>query len=208
MVGPPSQARGSDDLSRGFGMSMGWGDLTHEGWVRLKLHLPKSGRRGGRWASRRRVINGILYRLRTGVPWWDLPVLTAVGQQGRPPRRLRQDDLQAKDRSRANDQRVEERKGRGHEVRQAGLRLPRNNHRRSDPLMAPTTMLRADPSPVSPASSPGRGDRAAPRQGTRPSPRPRTAARPRGRSRCARLSAASRRCPTASRSAAAASRAR
>ncbi len=54
-------------------MSMGRGDLTTEEWARLKPHLPKSGRRGGRWASHRRIINGILYRNRTGVPWRDLP---------------------------------------------------------------------------------------------------------------------------------------
>ncbi|MEU6785603.1 transposase [Nonomuraea angiospora] len=41
---------------------MGRGDSTHAEWARLKPHLPKSGRRGGRWAS-----------LRTGVPWRDLP---------------------------------------------------------------------------------------------------------------------------------------
>lgn len=52
---------------------MGRGDLTSEEWSRLKPHLPKSGQRGGRWASHRRIINGILYRLRTGVPWRDLP---------------------------------------------------------------------------------------------------------------------------------------
>jgi transposase len=40
----------------------------------LKPHLPVNGRQGGRWVSHRRVINGILYRARTGVPWRDLPV--------------------------------------------------------------------------------------------------------------------------------------
>ncbi len=54
-------------------MFMGWGDLTNEEWARLKPHLPKSGQRGGRWASHRRIINGVLYRNRTGVPWRDLP---------------------------------------------------------------------------------------------------------------------------------------
>ena len=54
-------------------MSMGRGDLTNEEWARLKPHLPESGRRGGRWVSHRRIINGILYRNRTGVPWRDLP---------------------------------------------------------------------------------------------------------------------------------------
>lgn len=29
---------------------------------------------GSQWASHRKVINGILFRTRTGVPWWDLPV--------------------------------------------------------------------------------------------------------------------------------------
>ncbi len=53
---------------------MGRGDLSGAEWDRLTSHLPKSGQRGGRWASHRRVINGILYRLRTGVPWRDLPV--------------------------------------------------------------------------------------------------------------------------------------
>ncbi|MFJ7593413.1 IS5 family transposase [Streptomyces sp. NPDC097617] len=42
-------------------------------WARLVPHLPGSGRRGGRWNDHRRVINGILFRQRTGVPWRDLP---------------------------------------------------------------------------------------------------------------------------------------
>ncbi|MFJ4000670.1 IS5 family transposase [Streptomyces parvus] len=52
---------------------MGRGDLTQEEWARLKLHLPKSVKREGRWVSHRRIINGILYRNRTGMPWRDLP---------------------------------------------------------------------------------------------------------------------------------------
>ncbi len=35
-------------------------------WARLKPHLPTSGQRCGRWATHRRVNNGILCRLRTG----------------------------------------------------------------------------------------------------------------------------------------------
>lgn len=66
-------------------MGMGRGDSTHVEWARLKLHLPKSGKRGGRWVSHRRVINGILYRLRTGVPWRDLPFQTLA-----PPMNARQ----------------------------------------------------------------------------------------------------------------------
>ncbi|MER6324777.1 IS5 family transposase [Streptomyces coelicoflavus] len=52
---------------------MGRGDLTGDEWARLRPHLPKSGQRGGPWASHRRVINGRLFRQRTGVPWRDLP---------------------------------------------------------------------------------------------------------------------------------------
>ncbi|WAZ27339.1 IS5 family transposase [Streptomyces cinnabarinus] len=52
---------------------MGRGDLTNEEWLRLKQHLRKCGQRGGRWESHRRVINGVLFRQRTGVPWRDLP---------------------------------------------------------------------------------------------------------------------------------------
>ncbi|MGW1501188.1 IS5 family transposase [Streptomyces mirabilis] len=49
------------------------GELTGDEWARLVPHLPKSGRRGGRWCDHRTVINGILFRIRTGVPWRDLP---------------------------------------------------------------------------------------------------------------------------------------
>ncbi|MFF2508751.1 IS5 family transposase [Streptomyces sp. NPDC058067] len=52
---------------------MGRGDLTDEEWVRLEPHLPKNSGRGGRWQCHRRVINGILFRQRTGLPWRDLP---------------------------------------------------------------------------------------------------------------------------------------
>nr|WP_279591888.1 IS5 family transposase [Streptomyces sp. 846.5] len=52
---------------------MGRRDLTDDEWMRLEPHLPKSGGRGGRWCDHRRVINGILFRVRTGVPWRDLP---------------------------------------------------------------------------------------------------------------------------------------
>nr|WP_190155689.1 IS5 family transposase [Streptomyces litmocidini] len=52
---------------------MGRGDLTNAEWVRLALHLPAAGLRGGRWCDHRQVVNGILFRVRTGVPWRDLP---------------------------------------------------------------------------------------------------------------------------------------
>lgn len=39
------------------------------GWSRSYLLVVL----GGRWSDHRRVINGVLYRLRTGVQWRDLP---------------------------------------------------------------------------------------------------------------------------------------
>lgn len=52
---------------------MGRGDLTDDEWARLAPHLPKPGHRGGRWSDHQTVINGILFRIRTGAPWRDLP---------------------------------------------------------------------------------------------------------------------------------------
>ncbi|MEU9576182.1 transposase [Streptomyces chilikensis] len=51
------------------------GDLTDERWAVLEPLLPK-GMRAGRppvW-PRRRLIDGIRFRVRTGVPWRDVPV--------------------------------------------------------------------------------------------------------------------------------------
>ncbi|WP_433662552.1 IS5 family transposase [Nocardia sp. CA-128927] len=43
-------------------------------WELLELLLPKSeGRAGRNFANNRRVVEGMLYRLRTGIPWRDLP---------------------------------------------------------------------------------------------------------------------------------------
>ncbi|WP_443333517.1 IS5 family transposase [Streptomyces sp. MJM1172] len=52
---------------------MGRGDLTKAEWDRLESFLPRGGARGGRWSDHRRVINGVLYRVRTGVQWRDPP---------------------------------------------------------------------------------------------------------------------------------------
>ncbi|MGW4386522.1 transposase [Streptomyces sp. NPDC004685] len=60
-------------------MFMGRGDPANAEWARLRPHLPKSDSRGGRWAGHRRVINAILYRNRTGVPWPDLPARFGSG---------------------------------------------------------------------------------------------------------------------------------
>lgn len=45
---------------------VGRGELTEKTWATIALVLPPSGRRGGQWRDHRTVINGILWKLRTG----------------------------------------------------------------------------------------------------------------------------------------------
>jgi transposase len=52
---------------------VGRGDLTDAERARLEPFLPGSNGRCGRWRNHRQVIDGILYRVRTGVQWRDLP---------------------------------------------------------------------------------------------------------------------------------------
>lgn len=54
-------------------MDTGRGDLSDAEWERLRPFLPVSNGRCGRWRDHRQVIDGILYRVRTGVQWRDLP---------------------------------------------------------------------------------------------------------------------------------------
>lgn len=50
------------------------GELTNEQWERLQPLLPPQKPRTGRPArDHRTIINGILWILRTGAPWRDLP---------------------------------------------------------------------------------------------------------------------------------------
>ncbi len=49
------------------------GELTDQAWERIAPLLPPNGRRGKQWKDHRQVINGILWKLRTGAPWRDLP---------------------------------------------------------------------------------------------------------------------------------------
>jgi transposase len=53
---------------------VGRGELTDRAWAVLSPLLPTNGRRGQQWVDHRTVINGILWKLRTGAPWRDLPV--------------------------------------------------------------------------------------------------------------------------------------
>jgi transposase len=49
------------------------GDLTDSEWLILNPLLPNRGDRGPAIANKRRTVNGILWVLRTGVPWRDMP---------------------------------------------------------------------------------------------------------------------------------------
>lgn len=48
------------------------GDRSDEQWRLIAPLFPKQSR-GGRWNDHRAVFNGILWILRTGAPWRDLP---------------------------------------------------------------------------------------------------------------------------------------
>ena len=41
------------------------GEITDKAWERISPLLPENGRRGKQWRDHRRVMNGILWRLRT-----------------------------------------------------------------------------------------------------------------------------------------------
>jgi transposase len=41
--------------------------------VAIELLLPPAAGRGHAWSDHRRVLNGIVWRLRTGAPWRDVP---------------------------------------------------------------------------------------------------------------------------------------
>ena len=48
--------------------------LTDKGWARVEPLMPSSnGRRGRPFRDHRQVLEGIIYRFRTGIAWRDLP---------------------------------------------------------------------------------------------------------------------------------------
>ena len=49
-------------------------ELSDPAWALLSEFFPPRRRgRGGRWSDDRTILNGIFWRLNTGVPWRDLP---------------------------------------------------------------------------------------------------------------------------------------
>ena len=48
-------------------------ELTTAQYKLIRPLLPDNGKRGGQWKSHRKVLNGMLWRMRTGVPWRDVP---------------------------------------------------------------------------------------------------------------------------------------
>ncbi|MBE8476039.1 transposase [Streptomyces justiciae] len=56
------------------------GALANAEGVRLEPHLPPLGQRGGRWNDHRSVINGIVFRVRTGIPRRTCSHVSAAGR--------------------------------------------------------------------------------------------------------------------------------
>jgi transposase len=48
-------------------------ELTEAAWQRIAPLLPPNPQRGGRWRDHRQVLNGILWKIRTGADWRDVP---------------------------------------------------------------------------------------------------------------------------------------
>ena len=63
---------------------MNRGDLTNAQWERLRPLLPLQKPKIGRPAvDHRRILNGLLWILRTGAPWRDLPERVDQGTRAR-----------------------------------------------------------------------------------------------------------------------------
>lgn len=49
------------------------GEISEAAWSVIEPLLPPAGRARGRWRDHRQVLEGIVFKFRTGVPWRDLP---------------------------------------------------------------------------------------------------------------------------------------
>lgn len=47
--------------------------LTDIQWNRIKDFFPVNGKRGNQWKDHRPIVDGMIWVLKTGVPWRDLP---------------------------------------------------------------------------------------------------------------------------------------
>jgi transposase len=47
--------------------------LTEAGWVQIRSLLPPRGRRGKQWCDHRDMVGGMLWVMRTGAAWRELP---------------------------------------------------------------------------------------------------------------------------------------
>ncbi len=57
-----------------MGSSSRYRVFSDEQWARIEPELPTNvGRQGHPFGDHRRVVEGIVYRFRTGIPWRDLP---------------------------------------------------------------------------------------------------------------------------------------
>ena len=54
-------------------MVMSRTDVSERQWQQLQPHLPSNPHRGHTYVEHRRVLNGIIWRLKTGAPWRDIP---------------------------------------------------------------------------------------------------------------------------------------
>ena len=48
-------------------------ELTDDQWTPIEPLVPRNGHSGGQWDDHRPLVNGMVWRLKTGAPWRDVP---------------------------------------------------------------------------------------------------------------------------------------